>query len=267
MGTLLRRGNAHPAASIRETLAPMVARLQAACPSTLLLLRAAAGFAVPGLSEFCAAHDLGYTIAIPANPVFQRAAASLLQQALAQDQATGEKAKRYGQFTHQAQSWPRPRRGLVKVEAGAEGTNTRFLVTNRSGDPQARFSFYQGRGQTENYSKELKNQFQADRLACSRFTANAFRLVWFALADQLVTLFRRTLADPELRSAQLQTLRVKLFKVGARLHHSTRRFWLHLASGWPYHYLLATALHQVSLVPAPPGGRPRLRSPPAPSGG
>ncbi|MBP8953132.1 MAG: transposase, partial [Armatimonadetes bacterium] len=44
-------------------------------------------------------------------------------------------------------------------------------VTNRPGDARRLFDFYEGRGQAENYIKELKNQLKADRLSCHRFVA------------------------------------------------------------------------------------------------
>ncbi len=55
------------------------------------------------------------------------------------------------QFAHQAKTWPWHLRVLVKVECGPEGTNTRFVVTNRPGEPRRLFHFYEGRGQAENY--------------------------------------------------------------------------------------------------------------------
>ena len=72
-----------------------------------------------------------------------------------------------------------------------------------------------------------------------------------ALAYQLIVLFRSCLSDPQLRCAQTDTLRVKLFKVGALLKQTTRRFWLHLASGWPYQKLLQSALEDVGQLPVP----------------
>jgi hypothetical protein len=75
--------------------------------------------------------------------------------------------------------------------------------------------------------------------------------VLFALAYQLVNLFRRRLSNPELRRAQLQTLRERVFKVGALITQSTRRFWLHLASGWPYQRHLAGALNDIGVLPVP----------------
>lgn len=80
---------------------------------------------------------------------------------------------------------------LTKAEAGPEGLNRRFVVTNRAGDARRLFDFYEARGQAENYIKELKNQLKADRLSCHRFAANSFRLAFIALAYQLLNLFRR----------------------------------------------------------------------------
>jgi len=251
LGTFLRPGTAHSAENILATVQPIVARLKEAFPHAVMLLRADCGFAVPRLYDFCEANGIAYTIAIPANAVFKRESDHLQQQALEQYQATGEKAKLYDHFPHQAETWQHHLRILAKAEAGAEGLNRRFVVTNRAGDPQRLFNFYAGRGQAENYIKELKNEFKADRLSCSRFEANCFRLVLFALAYQLINLFRRRLSNPELRRAQLQTLRERVFKVGALIKQSTRRFRLHLASGWPYRRHLAGAICDIGVLPVP----------------
>lgn len=249
LGTFLRPGNAHAAENILSALEPIVLRLKAAFPHATILLRADAGFAVPRLYDFCERHKIGFTIAIGANETFRNQAEALMQQAVRQFQATGAKARLYAQFAHRAKTWRTHLRMLIKAEVGPEGTNLRFVVTNRSGDPLRLFGFYEGRGQAENYIKELKNQLNADRLSCHRFEANAFRLVLHALAYQLIVLFRASLSDPRLRCAQTDTLRCKLFKVGALVRHSTRRFWLHLSSGWPYRDLLKSAIGDVGALP------------------
>ena len=167
------------------------------------MLRADAGFAVPQLYDFWEAKHILCTIAIGANQAFKRQAQLLREEAIAPYQAPGENAKLYADFAPKAKIWPRHRRVLSKAAAGPEGTNTRFVVTKRAGDQRRLFEFYAGRGQAENYIKELKNQFKADRLSCSRFAANALRLVLFALAYQLINLFRRRLSNPELRRARM----------------------------------------------------------------
>src|SRR5207302_1902018 len=53
--------------------------------------------------------------------------------------------------------------------------------------------------------------FAADRLSCHRFRANAFRLLLHSFAYNLVNPFRLHL-PLSLRSAQIETLRTRLFK-------------------------------------------------------
>ena len=61
----------------------------------------------------------------------------------------------------------------------------------------------------------------ADRLSCHRFLANAFRLLLHGFAYNLVNLFRLQLPQPW-RSAQIETLRARLFKLGARVRQTAR---------------------------------------------
>lgn len=251
LGTFLRPGTAHAAESELSALRPIVTRLRQAFPHTPIYLRADSGFAGPELYEFCESEGIDFTIAAGANAVYTRRTDQLQQQAVEQYRRTGRKVRLYDHFAHQAQSWQRQFRVIAKAEAGAEGINRRFVVTNRPGDAPCLFNFYEARGQHENLIKELKLDLKADRLSCHRFEANAFRLVLTALAYQLLTLFRRRLSNPALRTATIGSLRVRLLKVGALLRESTRRFWLHLSSAWPNRALLQQALADVRAQPAP----------------
>jgi hypothetical protein len=56
---------------------------------------------------------------------------------------------------------------------------------------------------------------------------------------------RRHLQGTELETAQVNTLRLKLLKIGARLRETCRRLWVHLASGYPYRELLAGLLQNL----------------------
>jgi hypothetical protein len=119
------------------------------------------------------------------------------------------------------------------------GTNLRFLVTNCPGRSAQIFRFYNERGECENRIEEFKNGFPADRLSCHCFLANAFRLLLHSFAYNLVNLFRLHL-PPALRSAQIETLRTQLFKIGARVRQTARCVRIHLASGWPFQSLFQT---------------------------
>ena len=83
------------------------------------------------------------------------------------------------------------RRILVKIDVTAAGLNVRFMVTNRRGRAADLIAWYDDRGTSENWIKELKLDIHADRLSCHRFRANAFRLQLHSLALLLLAYFRR----------------------------------------------------------------------------
>jgi hypothetical protein len=204
----LRPGNASSHARIVPMLLRLVPRLQSAFPGVPIKLRGDAGFALPRLYAFCEFFDIEYAIGIPANCAFQR-------------------------------------RICYKTEHTATGTNLRFVVTNCTGRASQVFAFYNHRGECENRIEELKNGFRADRLSCHRFLANAFRLLLHGFAYNLVNLFRLQLPQPW-RSAQIETLRAQLFKIGARVRQTARCLRFHLASGWPFQNLFRSAVFAVN---------------------
>ncbi|HVB56649.1 MAG TPA: transposase [Candidatus Acidoferrales bacterium] len=73
-----------------------------------------------------------------------------------------------------------------------------------------------------------------ERLSCHRFLVNAFRLLLYGFAYNLVNLFRLLALPQAWRSAQIETLRARLFKLGARVRQTARCIRVHLATGWPW---------------------------------
>ena len=141
---------------------------------------------------------------------------------------------------YQADSWSRPRRIVAKIEINRLGTNRRFVVTNLSGHPGGIYhGFYVQRGAVpERPIGELKNGLQADRLSFHRFRANALKLLEHTLAYALVVLHREaTAALPEVAQAEVNTLRLRLWKVAAEVKTSVRRIWFHFSATWPYRQL------------------------------
>jgi hypothetical protein len=236
----LRPGNA----SSRARIVPMLLRLGAATRSRLsrspIKLRGDAGFALPLLYEFCEFFGIEYAIGIPANCVFQRRAQPLQKKLHRRYRRTQLPQRSFSSFRHRARSWPRQRRICLKAEHSATGTNLRFVVTNCTGRASALFAFYNDHGECENRIEEFKNGFRADHLRCHRFLANAFRLLLHASAYNLVNFFRHQLPQPW-RSAQIETLRPQLFKIGARIRSTARCVRVRLASGWPFQNLFHSA--------------------------
>ncbi len=98
----------------------------------------------------------------------------------------------------------------------------------------------------ENRIKEQQLDLFADRVSCRKFQANQFRLLLAAAGYVLVESLRRLgLAETELAQAQAGTIRLKLFKVAARVVVSVRRVVLHLASGYPLQDLFRQILRRL----------------------
>ena len=239
----LRPGNASSHARIVPMLLRLVPRLQVAFPDVKIKLRGDAGFALPLLYQFCEFFQIEYAIGIPANCVFKRRAAPRQKRLKRRYRRTQLPQRSFSSFRHRARSWPHQRRVCYKAEHTATGTNLRFVVTNCEDRASHVFAFYNDRGECENRIEEFKNGFRADRLSCHRFLANAFRLFLHAAAYNLVNFFRQQLPPPW-RSAQIETLRAQLFKIGARVRRTARCIRFHLASGWPYQNLF----HSVALA-------------------
>ena len=90
--------------------------------------------------------------------------------------------RRYYKLEYKAKTWKRSQRVVVKIEVSSKGTNVRFVVTsNRNNKPETVYRRYCRRGEMELWIKDLK-YFKADRMSCSSFKANCFRLYLHAAA-------------------------------------------------------------------------------------
>ena len=80
--------------------------------------------------------------------------------------------------------------------------------------------------------------------------ANQLRLWFSSLAYVLVSAIRRiALKETRMSQATCGTIRLKLFKIGARVKVSVRRFSIHLASACPYQDVFAQALQNIQSYP------------------
>lgn len=244
----LRPSNIDAAKHARAILKLLVAKLRAAWPEVRITIRADSGFCRWRLMRWCDSHGIGYVLGLARNPALQRAAADEMARARRQYQATGEPQRLFGSFGYGASTWDRPRRVIVKAEHGEQGANPRFVVANVPGDPQALYEeVYCQRGEMENRIKEQQLDLFADRTSCRRFLANQFRLLLSSAAYVLVQAVRRTaLVGTDLARAQVGTLRLKLFKVAARVVVTARRVIFHLTSSYPYQEVFRSALSRLT---------------------
>ena len=115
-----------------------------------------------------------------------------------------------GEWRYAAKTWNVERQVVGRVEASAQGTDSRFIVTNLNGAPRWLYEeLYCARGQAENLIKAHKLHLASDRTSCTRATANQFRLLIHTVAYWLMhTLRGLAPARSFWRDAQFDTLRL-----------------------------------------------------------
>lgn len=251
VAVVLRPGRASASRGAASVLVRIFEKIVDRLPGQArITLRADAGFGTPELYELCETMGIRYVIGQITHASYKVRAAEALAEAVRQFEQTGTKARVFTEFAYQAETWNRPRRVIGKAERMPEGENLRFIVTNiEELDPEAGYDYYTERGQSENFIKDLKNAMFADRLSCSAFMANQFRLLLHTAAYIVMLELRRQLADTALANAQMDTLRLKLLKIGACIVVTARRIWVQVSQFDPSRHIFETACRRLARAP------------------
>ena len=235
---VLRPAKRPKGVEIRTFLRRLVRAIRATWPKVEILLRADSHYACPEVLDWCEAKGLDYILGLVPTRTLRRHVAGLEASTAARFKAdpTAGKVRRFKEFFDAAGSWSRVRRIVARVEAGSEGTDTRFIVTNLGhGSGRSLYQdLYCRRGQAENHIKAWKAHLAADRTSCSKATANQFRLFLHAGAYWLLWTLRalRPRRSPW-RVAQFDTLRLRLIKTAARIVELKSKIKVHLPSSAP----------------------------------
>lgn len=257
---ILRPGRSHASRGARRTLRRLIRRIKRRFPTAAVVVRGDSHFAMPRILDELERLDrqvggVDYLFGLAKNAVLVRRAQPTLERARELSECRGQSVHRFAHWDdYAAGSWSRPRHVVLRAEHSTYwGANPRFLVTSLQGfDPQTLYRAYCQRGQCENHIKDLKNALAADRLSCTRFVANAFRLLLHAVAYRLLHALRQKLAriGSPLARCQFDTLRLKLLKVAAIVQRSVRRITVRLPKSFPQ----AATFRQVArLATGPPG--------------
>jgi hypothetical protein len=230
---VLRPGTVHASRGVVAVLRRLVRRIRARWPQITMEIRADSGFAVPALYDWCEAEGIDYTLGLATNARLAALAEPLREQAEQQREQTGEKVRLAGETSYAAGTWTHPRRVVFKAESLEQGPNVRFVVTTRADAPLALYNWYVQRGTPEQWIDDLKRACFADRLSCHRFWANQFRLLLHAAAYWLLDTLRRWLRQLGVAPLRLDTLRLRLLKIGGWVRAHAAGFRLHLASSHP----------------------------------
>jgi Transposase DDE domain group 1 len=287
----LRHGTCHAALGVDNDLRYLMGKLRSVWPDVQVHVRGDSGLGVPKMYAVCQELRLDYTFGIGMNSRLRAASEDLLKHAVAEFERTRQPQRSFLLIDYQAQRWPMAQPVVIKVEAHAQGTNRRAVVTNRPGArvlPPAVYEEYALRGESENRNKELKIELHAGRLSDHRFLANCFRLYLHAAALNLLVRLRHTVVTSvptpaaldlpaELPTAALDephrkkffnarrerdplgggfacTWRTRLIKVAAEVLVRSRRVIVRLSGSWPHldHFLQVSQAVSRPPVPSSP---------------
>jgi hypothetical protein len=244
----LRPANQDAAAGCVEEVKRIAEQVRERWPEVCIVLRADSGFCREELMAWCESKRVDYAFGLARNQRLGKIIGAQMHQARLLHQTTGEPARVFAEFPYRTRkSWSRSRRVVAKAEYLDKGENPRFVVTSLTPDQWAAQDLYQkfycARGEMENRIKEQMCLF-ADRLSTDEMKGNQLRLYFSALAYTLMEALRRLgLKGTEWAEAQVDTIRLKLFKIGALVRISVRRIVLQLSSTYPWKDIYARAFH------------------------
>jgi hypothetical protein len=250
--TTIFKAKRFSAAQMIAVLKRLVKHLHRAWPETLIVFRGDSHFTYPEVMQWIETQaHLSYVTGLSSNAVLKRLADAVVEQAKRAYERDGGKVTRFHSTRYQAGTWSRPRRVVIKVEVCGQGVNTRFVVTDleQTGAKVLYRQLYCARGQMENEIKDHKRYLKSDRTSCHRFEANQFRLFLHSAAYVLLdTLRREVLQGTPWAHATMETLQLRLVKLGARIQEVTDRIKISLPSSCPVAPVLRRSLTVLACV-------------------
>ena len=252
VAVILRPGKTPDGAEVALVLRHVVRAIRARWPKVEILIRGDGHYSRPEALDWLERNRVGYIFGLAGNKVLLRTVAPLAEDAaVARIAGEADKARRYADFRYAAKSWAVERRVIARVEASAQGSDSRFIVTNLRGTPRWLYeTVYCARGQAENLIKAHKLHLASDRTSCSKATANQFRLLVHTAAYWLLHTLRGLAPKASFwRDAQFDTIRLALIKVAGRVTELATRIKVALPSCYPHQDTLALLAARAAKLP------------------
>jgi hypothetical protein len=253
----LRKADTDPASGVVEEVERIVGQIRAEWPEVRIILRGDSGFCREEIMSWCEGKPgIDYVLGLAKNNRLRKSILAELAKAREQYEATQEPARVFKDFRYRTlKSWSCERRVVGKAEYLAKGENPRFIVTSMESDEWEARALYEdlycARGDMENRIKEQQLALFADRTSTAFMRSNQLRLYFSSFAYVLVQALRRLgLEGTELARAQCDTIRLKLFKIGAQLKVTVRKVWISFSESYPYLSLFWEVFARLQQIPA-----------------
>jgi hypothetical protein len=252
VAVILRPGKTPDGAEVARVLRHVVRAIRARWPRVEIVIRGDSHYSRPEALSWLERNRVGYIFGLAGNKVLLGRVASLAEDAaVSRLEGETDKVRRYAAFRYAAKTWGVERPIIARLEASAQGTDSRFIVTNLPGAPRWLYEdLYCARGQAENFIKAHQLHLSSDRTSCTKATANQFRLLVHTAAYWLLhTLRGLAPARSFWRDAQFDTLRLAFVKVAARVTELATRIKIALPSSYPHQDSLALLSARAAKLP------------------
>lgn len=247
---ILRPGNSHSNKWYVAILKRVLQKIRAAYPQLKIIIRADSGFSCPAFYHLADQFGLGFVVGLASNEVLKRKVKRAEKAVGHLYVREGIKHQHFISHTYKAKSWYKAQQCYTKVESTGKGLNTRHIVSNlpQKDARKIYFDIYVKRGESsENRIKEVKNMCFSDRLSNHGFWANFFRLLISSLAYEMFLLLKSAIAKTTIIEAKkwcIDTIRVRLLKIGATIKKTKRRIYYQLSKAFVYQDLFRQLITQ-----------------------
>lgn len=243
---LLRPGRVNKQTNVCGLLKRLVLMLRKHWKHTVIIIRGDAMFSGHEFMEWAMEQPrLHYIFGYKAYKPLQRLVEHWKEDAVQRHKENEGHVREYHSLEYAAGNWKCRQWTVVKIEHTEQGCQTRFIVTDMK-EKTARQLYerdYCKRADCELYIKEMKNGLRADRMSCSKFSANQFRLFLHAAAyvillDARQRLFRKT----EMARVTIQTFRQKLILMPVKITEMKTKIRLEYQRDNPMRYKFRRAM-------------------------
>lgn len=261
----LRPGDDGEVALSLPVLKRLVARLRAAWPNVAITVRADGAFTAPEFYQWMDDNRVQFVLGLKHNNVLltyskaaRQAARKKFVRAHGQPRFTGKGGKKrklaaikairstadaearakaqralnsrkvrvFADFSYGAATWDRKRRVICRIDFNDEEISARYIVTNINSLTAAQVyeRIYCMRARVEHWIKNIK-ETNCNRMSCSQFKANMFRLLLHAFAYVLICQVMKTLPQ-QLGRISVEQFRRRFFVVA--VHVVERKHSVHV---------------------------------------
>src|SRR6202021_1844391 len=250
LAAYLRQSNKDGARHAWGIFSLLIKAIRKVWPNTRVMFRGDSGFCRHKMFSWCERHNIYYIVGLAKNSRLLPLAEPYMSKAEEYYDHTQEKQCLFSEVRYAAGSWDKERRIIIKSEYNDKGENTRFVVTNCSIEAEQLYKeIYCARGDMENRIKEQQLGLFADRTSCHAWWPNQLRLLFSGMAYILISYIRSyALQGTVLAKAQVDTIRLRLFKIGAAIICNTRRIRFLLSSGFVNQNIFIFAMSRLSTV-------------------